>query len=487
MLEPPPLVRQSLDAPTTLPERRLRLWWWATRVLDLVITAYAAVLILVLAGGVNLGWLTARDAAKPLLVLWVLIPIRLALGTGAWLGVSALERGWTAVRQNLRALMHRIPPAVRDAAFAVVVTRMASVSVGFLVNVLLPSNRLRPFSLPFEQSRLAETFAAWDSGWYFDIAQRGYYYSLDGQSSVAFFPLYPMAIRALAWPFGGSNEALWTAAIAVPYAAFFGGLVALHGLTERLFGDREIARRTVLLMAVYPFSIFMARAYPSSLFFLVVVLAVSSAYTSRWWMAGFFGALATLTRPHGILIAIPLVMLALRSHPRKGAPMRLAALTPIPLALVAFSVYAYTISGDTLAWLNAQRQWGFSIGHPPWQQLLGLIARIERYGLYDYFFTSDQAAYRLFHGGAALFQLAVTPFVFRRLGAPLGLWVLASLLVPLSGNALEGVGRYGAVLFPVFMVLAAVPSPRFHEGLLIVWSLFLALFVGLFVNWLPIY
>lgn len=487
MLEPPPLVRPQVHVAAGPPERPLRLWWWAARVLDVVITVYAAVLLVVFAGGVNLAWLTARDAAKPLLILWVLIPIRVALGAGPWLGVSALARGCTAAGQHARALLQRIPPAVRDAAFAVAVTRIASVSIGFLVNVLLPSNRLRPFSLPFEQSRLAETFAAWDSGWYFDIAQRGYYYSLDGQSSVAFFPLYPMAIRALAWPFGGSDEALWAAAIAVPYAAFFGGLVAVHGLTERLFGDREIARRTVLLMAVYPFSIFMARAYPSSLFFLAVVLAVSSAYASRWWMAGLFGALATLTRPHGILIAVPLVALALLNHPRKGAAMRLAALTPIPLALAGFSVYAYSISGDWLAWLNAQRHWGFSIGHPPWQQLLGLIARIERHGLYDYFFTSDYAAYRLFHGGAALFQLAVTPFVFRILGAPLGLWVLASLLVPLSGNALEGVGRYGAVLFPVFMVLAAVPSRRFHEALLIVWSLFLALFVGLFVNWLPIY
>ena len=44
--------------------------------------------------------------------------------------------------------------------------------------------------------RFAETFAAWDSGWYFDIAQRGYYWSASGQSSLAFFPLYPMLMRA---------------------------------------------------------------------------------------------------------------------------------------------------------------------------------------------------------------------------------------------------------------------------------------------------
>jgi hypothetical protein len=43
------------------------------------------------------------------------------------------------------------------------------------------------------------------------------------------------------------------------------------------------------------------------------------------------------------------------------------------------------------------------------------------------------------------------------------------------------------VLFPVFLVLATVKSPRFHEALLVVCSTFLALFVGLFVTWRPIY
>ena len=43
------------------------------------------------------------------------------------------------------------------------------------------------------------------------------------------------------------------------------------------------------------------------------------------------------------------------------------------------------------------------------------------------------------------------------------------------------------ILFPVFMAVGSLRSPRFHETLLIVWSLFLALFVGLFVTWHPIY
>lgn len=460
---------------------------WITIALDVAIALYGAALIVVLAsGGVNLGWLSVREAAKPILVLWLLVPIRLAIRPYSWPPRRA-ERIWASVAPRLRVVADRVPAAVRDAAFAFVVTRLAAFAVGFLVNLLFPATRLRPFALPFRQTTFAETFAAWDSGWYFDIANRGYYYSADGQSSVAFFPLYPMGMRAVAWPFGSSEMALWGAGIVISCAAFLAGLIVLHRLTERLFNDREVARRTVLYVAVFPFSFFMTSVYPSSLFFLLTVLAVSAAYGSRWWLAGLCGGLATLTRPHGILIGIPLVIMAVQAGGARPTLRRIITLAPIPLAFVGYSAYVDSLAGRPLAWLTSQNRWGYSLGHPPWEQLLGLIASVERYGFYDYFFTSGMAPFRLFHGATALFMLAIVPSVFKRLGVPLGAYVLVSLIIPLTGNALEGNGRYAAALFPLFMVLGTVRSSRVHEALLIVCSLFLALFVGLFVTWHPIY
>lgn len=475
---------RGLDAPRGAAER---LRDWIATALDVVIVVYGIAFVISAAGGVDLGWLTLNAAAKPILVLLIIVPVRLTLGSSSIVRADWVQALWTAGTPALRSVAGRIPASVRDAGFAFAVTRLASLAVGFLVNILYPPDRVRPFAMPFEQAALAETFAAWDSGWYFDIATRGYYFTPDGQSSLAFFPLYPMLMRALAWPFGSTDAAVWGAGIAISYVAFFAGLIVLHRLTEGLFGDREVARRTVLLMAVFPFSFFLTRVYPSGLFFLLTVLSVSAAYRAHWWWAGIAGGLATLTRPHGILIALPLVLLALQGSPWRAAIGRLLRLAPIPAAFGGYCLYAWSIAGHPLSWLSSQNQWGFSLGHPPWEQLLGVIARLERYGLYDYFFTSSLAAYRLFHAGAAIFLLAVTPLVFKRLGAPLGFWVLASSLIPLTGNALEGIGRYGAVLFPVFMVLGSTRSPRLHETLLIVWSLFLALFVGLFVTWHPIY
>lgn len=455
--------------------------------LEILIVVYAAALLLFLAGVEDLGFATISRGEKPLLILLIAIPLRVTLGGSSWL----LERGRGMLRDPaaLRAAtIDRVPPAVLDPLFALAVIRVGSIFVGFVANVVFPPWRLRAIEMPFRQSKFFEIFAAWDSGWYFDIARRGYYWNADGQSSIAFFPLYPMLIRAGAWPFGGSDHALWISAISISAIAYFLALVALHRLTERWSGDREVARRTVLYLSIFPFALFFTRVYAESIFLLTSVMAVSRAWDGRWWRAGAWGALATLARPNGILIAVPLVLLALRDRPgvpalaRRSVPLGL-----LPAALGGFCLFAYSLSGDPLAWLHAQSQWGYTLGHPPWQLLLSLLGRILKHGAYDYFFLSPMAPFRLFHGVAALLFLALTPAVFKRLGPAMGAYVLVSLLVPLSGNALEGVGRYAAVLFPVFMMLGGLHSQRLHEALLIVAALLRSLFVILFVTLRPIY
>jgi hypothetical protein len=460
----------------------------ATFALELLIAAYAASIVLWCLGGVlDLGALTPDRAEKPLLVLLIVIPLRFAIG-GRSRPLDAVARRAMPWVDRARAAAAHVPPAVVDAAFAVVVTQTVAFGIGFIANLLFAPSRARGFDMPFHYQRFAEIFAAWDSGWYFDIARRGYYWSADGQSSVAFFPLYPMLTRAVAWPFGGSDKAIWTAGIAISCTAFVLALIALHRFTERVCGDREAARRTVLYVAIFPFSLFFTRVYAEALFLLTSVLAVSRAHEGRWWRAGAWGALAVLTRPNGVLVGLPLGLLALARRPGwRTVASRAAALLPLPLAFAGYCAFVYSLSGDPLGWLSAEAHWGYSIGHPPWQLLLSMLGRLLKHGPYDYFFLSKLAPFRLFHGVTALVFLVLTPAIFKRFGAALGSYVLVSLLVPLSGNALEGVGRYASVLFPVFMLVGSAKSPRLHEALLITASLLLALFVCLFVTLRPIY
>jgi hypothetical protein len=186
-----------------------------------------------------------------------------------------------------------------------------------------------------------------------------------------------------------------------------------------------------------------------------------------FWAAAAFDALvAVLTRPNGILIAVPLGLLALAA---------------------AFCAFAYRLSGDPLGWLRAQAHWGYTVGNRPWNELMRMLDGLDRQGLYGYFFSDPLAPYYFVHGVVALAFVALVPSVFTRVGVALGAYVAVSLYVPLTGNALEGVGRYAATLFPAFMLLGSVRSPRLHEAFLIASAIVLSLLASLFVLSFPIY
>ena len=213
--------------------------------LDALIAAFAALVVVYLvAGGFDLGLLSARRLSKPFLVLLVLGAIRAAIPRASWLS-RLLQEGaarLAAARAQLEA-RSAWTPGVVDALVAVLSVHVLTKGTAFLANLLFGPARPRPFPMPFDSPRFVETFAAWDSGWYFDIAQRGYYWNASGQSSLAFFPLYPMLMRVIAWPFGGSDRALWISGIVLSYACLLAGLTVLHRLVETRFGGREAARR----------------------------------------------------------------------------------------------------------------------------------------------------------------------------------------------------------------------------------------------------
>jgi hypothetical protein len=452
----------------------------------LIVLQLLTLAALAITGGFDWGWASAHRSVKPLLILVAAAAIRVSLPPAPYLPASRTA----AWRQTLLAAWARlaVPAALTDALLAVLMTRAATLAVSFLSNVMLPDRQFRPFSMPFESEKFAEIFAAWDSGWYFDIARRGYYFNPNGQSSVAFFPLYPLLMRLVAAPFGGSERAIWIAGVAISITAFVAALVVLHRFTERELGDREAARRTVLYVAVFPFSLFFTRVYTESLFFLLTVVAIAAARDQRWWRAGIAGGLAALTRSNGILVSLPLLWFALSDRPPvRTLAARLAALTLVPLGLATYCVYVYRLTGDPLGWLTAQRYWQYSVGDLPWRRLLGMLWTIEHRGLYDAFFTSALAPYQLIHGTVALLVLVLMPTLFKRLGVALGLYTLVSLMVPLTGSDLQGIGRYMSVVFPIFMLLGSVRSRFVHEAILVICSLFLALFLSLFVNWYPLY
>jgi hypothetical protein len=176
---------------------------------------------------------------------------------------------------------------------------------------LIQSNRLTE-NLAVPGSWYYATLGVWerfDTLWYLHIAQHGY----DEPMAMIFYPLYPAAIRTISWLLPPIVAALLVSTV----AAF----LFLWGLLRLARGNVSARGRFFLmfLVAAWPTSFVLFAGYAESLTLGLIVWAVVLAREGRWWAATLCGVLAGTARPSGVLVAIPLFLLALRSRRLQSA------------------------------------------------------------------------------------------------------------------------------------------------------------------------
>ena len=139
----------------------------------------------------------------------------------------------------------------------------------------------------------------WDAWHYVNLAELGYSgYMEDGKHLfLVFFPLYPWLVRLVS-AVTGNTMAAGLLVSSVCYAA---GCVYLYKLAAWELG-REAARRTVLFLSVFPYAFFFGGVMTEGLFLLTTAASLWHIRRHRWWRAGLWGALAAMTRMHGLLL-----------------------------------------------------------------------------------------------------------------------------------------------------------------------------------------
>jgi hypothetical protein len=343
---------------------------------------------------------------------------------------------------------------------------------------------------------IASPLARWDSVWYLSIAGQGY----DGADSPrhAFFPLYPLLARGIAELGGGGAAAILLAAYAVSLAAFFAALVLLYRLTELELG-RRAAWPTLLLLCVFPASLYFGAPYSESLFLLCSVGAFYAARTGSWAWAGVAAAGASATRSAGVLLLLPLAFLYLQQSGRRIRPDVLW-LALAPAGLVAYAVYLGVAYGDPLSFSHVQEFWNRTFAGPLVGAWDGTAAAFD--GVRQLLSGSREVAYfeqsagdpfRVAAQNIALFgflcfALAGAVGVLRRLPFAYGLYVVTALMLPLSypvaAQPLMSLPRFVAVLFPIFMWLGlACEERRWTDRVAIVSAVVLGVFVTQFATW----
>lgn len=325
--------------------------------------------------------------------------------------------------------------------------------------------------------------ARWDSVWYLTIAHDGYGTASD-HAQAAFYPLYPLLMRAGGWVVGSPL----VAGVLISMVCFVGALVLLHRLVALELGP-QYARPTLLLVAFFPTAFFFSAVYSESLFLLVSVGAFLAARQERWAVAGMLGALAALTRNSGVLLLLPLVLLFLygpraggvaalgraRWLPRYRLTPQIAWLAIAPLGLALYLGWSAIALGDALAPFHAQELWMRHL-KPLGAVTGGVEAAAD--GLRE--LTRDETARRyLAEGGGnsldgasqslmllgfLVFALVALVGVARRLplayGAYAGVALLVTLSYPVDEQPLISLPRYIAVLFPFQMWLALWAGKR---------------------------
>lgn len=351
------------------------------------------------------------------------------------------------------------------------VTRVLITGLAVIASIVLgrPEFALDP-SVPESFSLLG----SWDTTWYLDIAHRGYAFDVGqvGQvfTNVAFFPLLPMIMWAAISL--GLNP-FWVSLV-VGNGMFLVALVSLFAITKARFGH-VMAVRSTWVLALAPPAIAASMAYTEGIALGLAIGAAYLAWRQRFVWAGFVAAFAVLIRPTGVIVLVPVLMLAWAAG-SEGRWRRLIT-AAIPTAVIGVS-YLTVMQVRQGGWdlpLKAQAAWGrgqlgvglLSLLPDKLGKAVGGVFGGEMLGSRD--LLGKQTLSQLSGLTAGDWSAVVRDLLFgilyavllsalwRKEGGLKSPWVLYSflmLIVPLSSGTVTSLARLGLMAWPLAWPMA---------------------------------
>lgn len=300
----------------------------------------------------------------------------------------------------------------------------------------------RPFS---STSTLIDVALRYDAQWYLTIARDGYGGTLAGpyfDMRPNFMPLLPLLVRAVA----ALGLELVTAGLVIANVCSVVGLACLHQVVARQSSART-ATLALWVVALFPTSMFLSSVYSEGPLLAFTMGAWLAALARRPALAGVLALGATLTRPLGGIVLIPLAIVAWQQR---------STIWSAVTVVVAVSVPSIVGLGGYLWW--AQRTWGDPLmitrtqaayrAETAWPSAAFVRWWHEGPALHGYANSTIDAALAV---GALV---AVAVLLWRRWIAGAA-FAAASVLVPLS----SGLIAFSRMLLAAPVLAAAVATP----------------------------
>ena len=225
-----------------------------------------------------------------------------------------------------------------------VVSRLAVLAIAGFCGILNPNLSLYRW------------FLRWDSGWFVELIAKGYPSEVpvvDGkvaQSTIAFFPGYPLIARSISEVFGIS------ATVAAAVTSFLLGVattVLLWRLVQVLY-DEETATRASALFWFFPGSVVLSLAYSEALMIPAALACILLLLDRKWLLAGLAAAVVTSSRSNGIVIIGVCLWAAGYAIYERREWRALIAPALAPLGVIAFHLYLWQHTGMARAWFRTQ-------------------------------------------------------------------------------------------------------------------------------------
>ncbi len=320
----------------------------------------------------------------------------------------------------------------------------------------------------------------WDSGFYLQIAEHGYYFDqANNLSNTPFFPLYPLLINTLGIVFGNLYAGLAISFISTFLACFYLYKLAKTHLKERA------AIRSVFYFLIFPTAIFLSAIYTESLFMALSIASFYYARRNQWLYSGIFGFLAALTRPQGILLFPVLLFEYLEQKKFNIKKIRLNTLWTllVPAGLFVYMYYLKIKFGSFFLFISAQNSWGRSTNF----SAKSVYDTFSNY-FHDLFFPGVESfTYYLVKDLDLFFFLSflvLSIIVFVKFRMSYGFYMVLSLMIPLMTSSLMSINRFVLLLFPTYIYLAKISKNQIIQySIILLFSSLFVIYTILFTNW----
>lgn len=351
-------------------------------------------------------------------------------------------------------------------------TRITLIFIGVVSKTLLAPLWKDHYVWQYSKHRWLDIWGVWDTGYYLDIAVRGYSKiqstqpSTFNQANYGFFPLYPLVIRGLNTVIGD----VYISALIVSNLFFLALTFVFYKLVRLKFNEKT-AVDAVLFLYLFPTAFILSGAFSESLFLFLLVLTFYYAEKEIWWAAGIAGFFLSLTRSLGIVAALPLCVVFFQKRRGGKSLLNLLWLGFLPAGVLAYSWYCYHLTGDFFAYSHVQAAgWGYHLSNPLHVLYKGLTAR-------DFYFRVN--------GLFALVSVLLVVASLPKVGLAYWLLGMGLILIPLSSGYvfLQSISRYLLPVFPLYIFLAGVTSqPRARDLVLIVLALLQGFYMVFWCN-----